>query len=134
CGPDTEEGLAASVVELSEKLQIPILADPLSQLRAGNHTKSTIITGYDAMFRVPEIRVRVKPAYIIRIGAMPTSKSYRFFAQEHADIAQFVVEPTAGVREPTNHDSRYILADGVHRVSKLKQTIEKKAVTKWLEP
>lgn len=133
CGPDTEEGLATSVVELSEKLQIPILADPLSQLRAGNHKKSTIITGYDAMFREPEIRERVKPAYIIRFGAMPTSKSYRFFAEEHADIPQFVVEPTAAVREPTNHDSSYILADGVHLISTLEQTIEKKAVTKWLE-
>lgn len=133
CGPDAGKELADSVVALSYKLQIPILADPLSQLRAGKHAKTTIITGYDTMFRMPEIRDRFKPNYILRFGAMPTSKSYRFFVEAHADVPQFVIEQADAVREPTNHDSTYVLADALLFSQALEQVVEQKVSSNWLK-
>ncbi|HLR70655.1 MAG TPA: 2-succinyl-5-enolpyruvyl-6-hydroxy-3-cyclohexene-1-carboxylic-acid synthase, partial [Pseudogracilibacillus sp.] len=44
CGPQVDEQLKEKITALSEKLQVPILADPLSQLRAGSHHKTTIIS------------------------------------------------------------------------------------------
>src|SRR5690625_1425922 len=66
CGPQVDETLKGKMTALSEQLQIPILADPLSQLRAGEHEKASVISGYDAMFRSQTVREFLKPDYIIR--------------------------------------------------------------------
>lgn len=111
CGPQTDVGLAENLVALSEKLQIPILADPTSQLRAGKHAKQNVIANYDAIFRVESVRKILKPDYIIRFGAMPISKSYLFYLQTHETVPQMVVENSETMREPTNHPTDYVFAD-----------------------
>src|SRR5699024_11843091 len=92
CGPQTDENFGKEIVELSERLKAPILADPLSQLRAGSHDKKNIISSYDALLRFEKVRERLKPDYIIRFGAMPVSKNYSFYVQDHRDVLQIVVE------------------------------------------
>lgn len=111
CGPQVDELLAGNIVALSEKLQAPILADPTSQLRAGNHSLKNIIANYDAIFRVVSLREKLKPDYIIRFGAMPISKHYLYYVQTHEAASQIVVENSKDMREPTNHPSDYIFAD-----------------------
>lgn len=112
CGPQVDKELGRAITSLSERLQIPILADPLSQLRAGQHRKETIIATYDTLFRSEKISKQLKPDYIVRFGAMPISKHYLFYLTEYRDVPQFVVENSDSVREPTNHRSHYILANG----------------------
>src|SRR5690625_934291 len=112
CGPHFDRQLSNAIVSLSGKLQIPILADPLSQLRSGNHSKDTIIEGYDALLKDASQRGQLKPDYIIRFGAMPISKSYLHFVQEHKNIIHIVVEDEAGIREPTNQSTHYVWAHG----------------------
>src|SRR5690625_3319517 len=73
CGPQFDMELIPHIVALSKKLNVPILADPLSQLRAGKHERDTIVDGYDAIFREQQWRQQLKPSFIIRFGAMPTS-------------------------------------------------------------
>lgn len=111
-GPQVDEALAESIVHLSEKLHIPILADPTSQLRAGKHKKAHIIANYDAIFRVESVRKALQPDYIIRFGAMPISKHYLFYVQTHEAAMQFVVENDGEMREPTNHDSSHLFVEG----------------------
>jgi len=112
CGPQTDENFGKEIVELSERLKAPILADPLSQLRAGSHDKKNIISSYDALLRFEKVRERLKPDYIIRFGAMPVSKNYSFYVQDHRDVLQIVVEDYDQMREPTNHASEYVFAHG----------------------
>src|SRR5699024_970678 len=45
CGPQVNEGLAKAITKLASRLGLPILADPLSQLRAGQHDHQHIIEG-----------------------------------------------------------------------------------------
>lgn len=111
CGPQMDEGLAESIVSLASSLNIPVLADPLSQLRSGKHNKDMIIESYDAILRDKSIRKRLKPDYIIRFGAMPVSKMYLFFMNEHQSALQFVVEPYEGHRDPTAYQTQFIYAD-----------------------
>lgn len=111
CGPQMDEHLATAIVKLSDQLQAPILADPLSQLRTGAHDKANVIATYDSIFRSKQMRETLAPDYIIRFGAMPISKSYLFYVQEHADALQIVVEDFHDTREPTNHQSEYIFAN-----------------------
>lgn len=112
CGPQTDARLARNIAELSNQLQLPILADPLSQLRSGSHDTTNVISTYDAILKSETMRDKLKPDYIIRFGAMPISKSYLFYLQQHEDVLQIVVEDYDKMREPTNHASDYIFADG----------------------
>src|SRR5699024_8761175 len=76
CGPQIDSKLAKSLTQLAKTWGLPILADPLSQLRSGAHKKDNIIEGYDAFLRDQSIREILKPDFIIRFGAMPVSKAY----------------------------------------------------------
>lgn len=111
CGPQTDKKFAAAVTELAAKWQAPILADPLSQVRAGLHDKDLIIEGYDAILRSEAIRNQLKPDFILRFGAMPVSKAYLFYVKENSDIPQFVVENSAGYREPAGNQTEWIYAE-----------------------
>lgn len=111
CGPQIDEQLAPSIVALASKWNVPVLADPLSQLRSGEHEKHCIIENYDSMLRSEAIREQLKPDYIIRFGAMPVSKSYLFYVEEHGSIPQFIIEEEEGFRDPTGNESTMIYAD-----------------------
>lgn len=111
CGPQVDKSLAANIVALSEKLAAPIIADPTSQLRAGNHPLQNVVATYDAIFRVESFREELKPDYIIRFGGMPISKHYLFYLETHEAAMQIVVENSQAMREPTNHSTDYIFAE-----------------------
>lgn len=133
CGPQVDPALGEAISKLSKTLNIPVLADPLSQLRAGSHDKETVITAYDAFLRTEKVRTKYKPDYIIRFGAMPISKNYLFYVTEHGHVPQFVVDTTEAVREPTNDDSNYILADAARFCEDILPYIEKKQDPRWLQ-
>ncbi len=111
CGPQVDKSLAQAITKLASKLELPILADPLSQLRAGQHEHKHIIESYDAIFRHQSIREQLKPEYIIRFGAMPVSKSYLFYMEENKDVLQFIVENDEGFRDPTGNGTEFIYAN-----------------------
>lgn len=119
CGPQTDSNFAKAVVQFATAWGLPILADPLSQLRTGKHDKDVVIEGYDAILRNETIRQHLEPDYIIRFGAMPVSKPYLFYVKEHGDVPQFIVEQEAGYREPAGNRSEFIYADPIELCTKL---------------
>ncbi|WP_010532311.1 2-succinyl-5-enolpyruvyl-6-hydroxy-3-cyclohexene-1-carboxylic-acid synthase [Lentibacillus jeotgali] len=134
CGPQTDQALPAAVSELAAAWQIPILADPLSQVRAGEHHKDVVIEGYDAILRSESIREKLKPDFIIRFGAMPVSKPYLFYVKEHNSIPQFVVENTAGYREPAGNKTEMIYADAALLCKDLMNLADRDSSdAKWLQ-
>jgi len=100
CGNLEDELFADAVTKLSEKLKFPIVADPLSQLRSGNHNKENIIDTYDTFLRNDHAKAFLKPEIIIRIGAMPVSKALTFFIKENADADQLVIDGGGSWRDP----------------------------------
>ncbi|WP_430784629.1 2-succinyl-5-enolpyruvyl-6-hydroxy-3-cyclohexene-1-carboxylic-acid synthase [Virgibacillus flavescens] len=111
CGPQINKDFAEAVTSLAAKWNLPILADPLSQVRAGQHHKDLVIEGYDALLRNESVRNKMKPDFIIRFGAMPVSKPYLFYVKEHADVEQYIVEEHSGYREPAGNRTEFIYAD-----------------------
>lgn len=133
CGPEMNGNFATRVCELAQAWNLPVLADPLSQLRTGEHDKTHVIEGYDAFLRDSEIRERLQPDYIIRFGAMPVSKAYLFYVKEHSHIPQFVVEENEGFRDPTGNDTAYIYADSNQLCSQLiEKAPDKHQPAAWL--
>ena len=51
-GPHDDPSLAEPLVRLAQLLGFPILADPLSQLRCGDHDQHMVLSSYDAFLRI----------------------------------------------------------------------------------
>lgn len=134
CGPQIDKTLAKSIAKLASTLGVPVLADPLSQLRSGKHDKSHMIEGYDAIFRNQMIREQLKPSYIIRFGAMPVSKSYLFYVEEHEEVPKYVVENYEGFRDPTGDPMTFIYAEPNSLCEDLSNFLEEVTIDEqWLE-
>ncbi|TFJ92806.1 2-succinyl-5-enolpyruvyl-6-hydroxy-3-cyclohexene-1-carboxylic-acid synthase [Lentibacillus salicampi] len=133
CGPQTDRAFAAAVTELAAAWQVPILADPLSQIRAGGHSKDVVIESYDTILRSESIRKQLQPDFIIRFGAMPVSKPYLFYVKEHGDIPQFVVENAAGYREPAGNKTEMIYADATWLCRDLASMTDEAFDADWLQ-
>jgi 2-succinyl-5-enolpyruvyl-6-hydroxy-3-cyclohexene-1-carboxylate synthase len=81
---------------LAAALDAPLLADPLSGLRFGDHADDAPVLGaYDAALAATELPY---PDVVLRVGASPTSKPLRKYLAD-ADARQFLVDPAGGWRE-----------------------------------
>lgn len=133
CGPQMAEEAAGAIAELAAAWKLPILADPLSQIRAGRYSKTNLIVGYDAFLRNETIRKKLKPEFVIRFGAMPVSKAYLFYVKNHKDAEQFVVEENAGYREPAGNKTEFIYAEPKMLCHDLLEIIDKTNFSRmWL--
>ncbi|WP_318036130.1 2-succinyl-5-enolpyruvyl-6-hydroxy-3-cyclohexene-1-carboxylate synthase [Halobacillus salinarum] len=112
CGPEANNHIAEAVAELAIKHALPIFADPLSQLRAGQHDKRNIIENYDSLLKSESFKNDYRPDFIIRFGAMPVSKAYLKWIQQYGDeIDHFVVDRHLSYREPSGVKTKFIWAD-----------------------
>ncbi len=112
CGPQTDPELASHLTLLAARSGVPILADPLSQLRAGEHDKRNIIENYDAILKSDRRKELLEPEYIIRFGAMPVSKPYLQWIQKHdSAIDHYVVDTYASYREPSGVATQFVWSD-----------------------
>ena len=68
-GPMEENYFQKDIIRFAEKIDAPVLADPLSQIRYGHHSKY-ILANYDYFLNIVDIR----PDLVIRFGRKPTSK------------------------------------------------------------
>lgn len=111
CGPMEDQQAQKEIIALANAWQLPLLADPLSQLRSGDGDKSNVIESYDAILKHKQIRDLFKPDFVIRFGAQPVSKAYTLWLKENSQIDHYVVEEVEGYREPIGHQATIIYAD-----------------------
>ncbi|PKR78193.1 2-succinyl-5-enolpyruvyl-6-hydroxy-3-cyclohexene-1-carboxylic-acid synthase [Halalkalibacillus sediminis] len=111
CGELTDEEDATAILELADELNVPVLADVLSNLRQHESTNDNIISTYDAVLKDEEIASQLNADFIIRFGAMPVSKAYFKWLQSQSNIKHYVVEQSSGYREPTNVPTMMIYSD-----------------------
>lgn len=110
CGQIDHDEFSEAVISFADKTGFPILADPLSQLRAGKHDKTQIIDAYDAFLRWETVSKELLPDLIIRFGAMPISKPLTLFIKS-LNCEQIVVDGGLGWREPTGTLSEMLYCD-----------------------
>lgn len=111
CGPIDHPDFADAVITLSEKLQFPILADPLSQMRSGQHNKNVMIDTYDTFLRNAMAKDFLTPNIVIRFGAMPVSKALTIFLKENSEAMHYVIDGGGGWRDPNAITSEMIYCD-----------------------
>lgn len=113
CGPLEKADFSAAVIKLAEKLNYPIIADPLSQLRSGLHEGSFIIDAYDSFLKNDDAKKALKPDVIIRFGAMPVSKPLTIFMKENSTARQIIVDGGRGWRDPALLSTEMIHCDEI---------------------
>ncbi len=101
CGPMVNADFPEAVIQLAKRLNFPIVADPLSQLRSGLHDGSLVIDTYDSFLKNDDAKRALRPDVIIRFGAMPVSKPLTIFMKENSDARQIIVDGGAGWRDPS---------------------------------
>ncbi|MFC6737681.1 2-succinyl-5-enolpyruvyl-6-hydroxy-3-cyclohexene-1-carboxylate synthase, partial [Halolamina salina] len=111
-GPaDPTEVDPEAIVALAHATGFPILADPLSGLRFGGHTRvAPVLGGYDAYLDESVTADWPDPEAVFRIGASPTSKPLRKYLAR-TDAEQFVVDPAGKWREAEFTASDLVVAD-----------------------
>ncbi|MFZ3589305.1 2-succinyl-5-enolpyruvyl-6-hydroxy-3-cyclohexene-1-carboxylic-acid synthase [Bacillus sp. DJP31] len=101
CGPHDQFGFPEAVAALAKKIGYPILADPLSQVRSGVHSKEMVIDCYDTILKSAKMFESLKPDVIIRFGAMPVSKLLGQLISQSKATYHLVVDEAEGFRDPT---------------------------------
>lgn len=136
CGQIEDDEFSEAVVSLAKKLHFPIIADPLSQLRSGNHSGEYIIDTYDTFLRNEMVREAMKPDLIIRFGSMPVSKYLSFFLKENHASTQIVVDGGGGWRDPSLLSTDMVYCQETIFCKKIEKHVEQKQMTpycqKWL--
>lgn len=130
CGEIHDESFANAVNKLSEKLQYPILADPLSQLRTESSSPA-VIDCYDTFLRVEEVVQTYQPELIIRFGTMPVSKALTLFIKRSKESPHIVVDGGNGWREPTGLATHMVYSDETIFCLQLADQIEEQEQSEW---
>jgi 2-succinyl-5-enolpyruvyl-6-hydroxy-3-cyclohexene-1-carboxylate synthase len=106
-GPNDDPELVEPLMRLARQLGYPVLADPLSQLRCGDHD-GIVLSSYDAFLRVDSFVERAQPDLILRFGAMPTSKPLLLYLKRYTSCPLVVIDGNGGWEEPTQLASIFI--------------------------
>ncbi|TGB02162.1 2-succinyl-5-enolpyruvyl-6-hydroxy-3-cyclohexene-1-carboxylic-acid synthase [Halobacillus salinus] len=132
-GPQMEDELAHAVTTLAHRLGAPVLADPLSKLRTGEHDKRNVIENYDTILKSETIRESLRPDYILRFGAMPVSKAYLKWVRG-LDIDHYIVDTENSYREPAGIAANFIWSDAVPFCEECTNRLAQEGKeTDWLE-
>jgi 2-succinyl-5-enolpyruvyl-6-hydroxy-3-cyclohexene-1-carboxylate synthase len=94
CGPSADPSIAAPLAAVARRLDAPLLADPLSQLRFGAHPATLVVDGYDAFLRAllpGAAGEALTPDLVLRVGSLPTSKALQLWLRAHAGVPQILL-------------------------------------------
>lgn len=122
-GPSDEARLPVALARLSAASGFPIVADPLSGLRAGTHDRTNVIARGDQLVRPGPWIDAHRPTLVIRFGAMPTSKPVAELLRS-VRPELLVVDGDAGWREPVGVAVTHVHADAIATATALADRLE----------
>ncbi|WP_276260715.1 2-succinyl-5-enolpyruvyl-6-hydroxy-3-cyclohexene-1-carboxylic-acid synthase [Haloglomus litoreum] len=130
-----------ALLGLARATGFPVLADPLSGLRFGDHVAADgvlVCGGYDSFLDAPAFAPEhtSAPDLVIRFGASPTSKPLRHYlrdATREAGTQQVVVDPAGGWREASFTASDLVVADPTPLAASVSGRVESGTDPAWRE-
>ncbi|WP_129115857.1 2-succinyl-5-enolpyruvyl-6-hydroxy-3-cyclohexene-1-carboxylic-acid synthase [Halegenticoccus tardaugens] len=112
-----------AIAALGHATGFPILADPLSGLRFGGHTRVLPVAGgYDGYLDPAVTRSWPDPEVVLRIGASPTSKPLLEYLAR-IDARQLLVDPAGEPREAAFVASDLVVADPSRLAARLSRLL-----------
>jgi len=119
--PAAQTALADAATRFAHAAGWPILAEPTSGLRCGEHDGSHVVAHYDLTLRDASLAADLRPALALRVGDMPTSKPLRGWL---ASCEQVVVDPHAAWNEPTRTAATILVADPIRALDALATALD----------
>jgi 2-succinyl-5-enolpyruvyl-6-hydroxy-3-cyclohexene-1-carboxylate synthase len=132
-GADYPPGFADAVSALAAQLDCPILAEPLSNLRFGAHDRSRLCVRYESCLRQPSPLAAARPAWLLRFGAFPVTRTLQDWLRVAAPTLQVVISADSRWPDPQHAASRLIQADPVQVCQALLAGGGKPAPAGWRE-
>ncbi|ELZ98956.1 2-succinyl-6-hydroxy-2,4-cyclohexadiene-1-carboxylate synthase [Haloferax mucosum ATCC BAA-1512] len=131
-GPADPPGFnAEALAAFAHATGFPIVADPLSGLRFGGHTRTTtVLGGYDAYLDERVTADWPDPEVVVRIGASPTSKPLRKYLAR-TDARQYLVDPTGRWREAEFTTTDLVEAEPSVLAWRLSQLVRNRSDSAW---
>jgi len=132
CGP-CHEYVAEAAAQLAAEAGWPLLAEPTSGLRCGDHDRSHVIAHYDVLLRIEHFVEETPPGLVLRVGDMPTSKPLREFV---AKASQIVVDPHGAWHEPTRTAELVLHASAEQTLAALAAAVEMRSAERdqgWVQ-
>ncbi|RYL92118.1 2-succinyl-5-enolpyruvyl-6-hydroxy-3-cyclohexene-1-carboxylic-acid synthase [Sporolactobacillus sp. THM7-4] len=132
CGEMDSEGAEESVVRFAERIGFPVLADPLSQLRRGDHSFTNIIECYDSFLKDERVSSFLHPDLMIRFGAMPVSKPLMLWMKREK-ARHIVVDGGSGWRDPAGTATEMIHSEEERFCEDMMALLPENPEHSWLE-
>lgn len=117
CGPRRhghQDAFPRTVARLAQVTGYPVLADALSGVRFGPHLaqlEPLLVAGYDTFLQAGAASRWEPPSFILRLGAMPTSKALQDYLDSLSECRQIAVDASGVWRDATYWISDYLWAD-----------------------
>ncbi len=121
CGPSSASDVADAAARLAAEAGWPILAEPTSGVRCGDHDRSHVIAHYDVLLRIETFKAANSPGLVLRVGDMPTSKPLRALV---AAASQIVLDPHGAWHEPTRTAELILEAAAAPTLNALASAVE----------
>jgi len=131
CGP-CHEDIADAASRLAAETGWPLLAEPTSGVRCGDHDRSHVIAHYDVLLRVEKFAREHAPRLVLRVGDMPTSKPLRSFVGQSSQV---VIDPHGAWHEPTRTAELVVQAAAAPTLDALASAVEMRSTARdegWL--
>jgi 2-succinyl-5-enolpyruvyl-6-hydroxy-3-cyclohexene-1-carboxylate synthase len=132
CGPCAEE-IAEPAARLAAVTGWPLLAEPTSGVRCGEHDRSHVIAHYDVLLRAESFTSADSAELILRVGDTPTSKPLRAWLAEHPQV---LIDPHATWHDPTRRAELILASAAAPTLDALGSAIEMRSAQPdldWLE-
>lgn len=123
-------GFATTIALLAEKLGVPILAEPLSNLRHGAHDRTRILAHQARFLRQP---AALKPEWLLRFGAFPVSRVLERWLAGLDGCEQILVAPPGRWPDPLWRSTTVVRATPMAVVEALLAQRLSAAPSAWLD-
>ncbi len=120
-----------ALIALAEKLKLPILADPLSQMRS--HSSKSIIDAYDVFLKSDLAKKELKPEYMLLFGQSPVSKRLQNYIQEQVNISIYQIADSAIYRNCAGNTNHFVQTSLTGFVEEFNKSAKVSANSSYLE-
>jgi len=108
--PQNPKSYCEAIAQLSQTLGWPVLAEGLSPVRNYAQINPYLISTYDLILRNQELAQQLKPAMVIQIGELPTSKKLRVLLND-SQPQRWVIDSSDHNLDPLHGPSTHLRID-----------------------
>jgi 2-succinyl-5-enolpyruvyl-6-hydroxy-3-cyclohexene-1-carboxylate synthase len=128
-GPETPFRACRGIVELSRKLQWPLIADILSQNRGGSD--GHFMAHYDLYLDIESVAEKLRPDIVLQVGGLPTSKRLNQFLLDSKGVEQIKIQDHNIIIDPDRVETRRIVCPPDEFIDRLNNVVESRTESEY---